>query len=257
MLSNQQLSGKVTHCCIDFFLTFAITRAHKDILLFASPFFEAALSGKFVVVLSFVNRALIGSPSWSETGRPLSMSSVITISQPPVVPGDKPNLEPLEGITFAPAPDSDEDADDFADPFEDAHANHVSMSLFASCSSQTESLNTPKVEARCDQSENDPGATVDNGDEDQARQKARVGSLEKLQGGWSSKKGKGKEVATQNAATEKEKKEREDEREEDKDKMALHPVKIRPRRTNSRVPEAIIVLKEEKVSVISRSYDLH
>ncbi|KAL9711814.1 hypothetical protein Ac2012v2_004886 [Leucoagaricus gongylophorus] len=56
---------------------------HREVLYFASPFFEAALSGH-----------------WSETGRPLSMSSVITISQPPVVPGDKPDLE--AEMTFAP-----------------------------------------------------------------------------------------------------------------------------------------------------------
>lgn len=43
--------------------------AHKEVLFFASPFFEAALSG-----------------NWSETGRPQSISSVITISQPPSDP---------------------------------------------------------------------------------------------------------------------------------------------------------------------------
>ncbi|KAG8960162.1 hypothetical protein FRC03_006992 [Tulasnella sp. 419] len=48
--------------------------AHKDILVFASPFFEAALSG-----------------CWAETGRPSSLSSVITISQPPTVPGSAPS----------------------------------------------------------------------------------------------------------------------------------------------------------------------
>ncbi|KAG6375542.1 hypothetical protein JVT61DRAFT_3103 [Boletus reticuloceps] len=48
--------------------------AHKEVLFFASPFFEAALSG-----------------SWLETGRPPSMSSVITISQPPSVPGSQSN----------------------------------------------------------------------------------------------------------------------------------------------------------------------
>lgn len=58
-------------------------------LYFASPFFEAALSGH-----------------WSETGRPPSMSSVITISQPPTVPGDRPEVE--AEMTFAPMdPDSD------------------------------------------------------------------------------------------------------------------------------------------------------
>ncbi|KAF8906584.1 hypothetical protein CPB84DRAFT_1813825 [Gymnopilus junonius] len=38
--------------------------AHKEILFFTSPFFEAALSG-----------------NWSETGRPQSISSIVTISQ--------------------------------------------------------------------------------------------------------------------------------------------------------------------------------
>ncbi|KAF8590997.1 hypothetical protein K439DRAFT_1328309 [Ramaria rubella] len=170
--------------------------AHKDILLFASPFFEAALSG-----------------NWSETGRPLSMSSVITISQPPVVPGDRPNIEPSEGITFAPAPESDDDFDEFDDPFED----------------------TPE----------DKPATED---EDKAKQKARVGSLVKLQGGWGSDKEKEKDSTTRDTAKERRQKEREAEKEEDKDKLALHPVKIQPRRRNSRVPEAIIVLKEEKAS---------
>ena len=46
-------------------------RTHREILYFASPFFEAALSGH-----------------WLETGRPASLSSsIITISQPPTVPG--------------------------------------------------------------------------------------------------------------------------------------------------------------------------
>ena len=176
------------------------------------------------------------------------MSSVITISQPPVVPGDKPNLEPLEGITFAPAPDSDEDVDDFDDPFEDARPGNSSAS--ASSSPQPESLNTIKDEVPYDQCESDTGKTIIAGNDDEAKQRARVGSLEKLQGGWGSKEGKRKDIAAQDAVTEKERKEREEEREEDKDKMALHPVKIQPRRTNSRVPEAIIVLKEEKVSWI-------
>ncbi|KAG6335960.1 hypothetical protein ID866_3136 [Astraeus odoratus] len=39
--------------------------AHKEVLYFASPFFQAALSG-----------------SWLETGRPPSMSSIATVSQP-------------------------------------------------------------------------------------------------------------------------------------------------------------------------------
>lgn len=68
-------------------------RAHKEVLFFASPFFEAALSG-----------------GWSETGtgRPPSMSSVITISQPPSIPGDK-GINDIPEMTFAPMdPEPDE-----------------------------------------------------------------------------------------------------------------------------------------------------
>jgi hypothetical protein len=68
-----------------------VLRAHKEVLFFASPFFEAALSG-----------------SWAETGRPPSMSSVITISQPPSNPGDKDKQE-SPGITFAPMEPEPED----------------------------------------------------------------------------------------------------------------------------------------------------
>lgn len=65
--------------------------AHKEILWFASPFFQAALSG-----------------NWAETGRPLSMSSVITISQPPSVPGDKTYPDAPTAMAFAPMdPDMD------------------------------------------------------------------------------------------------------------------------------------------------------
>jgi len=59
--------------------------AHKEVLFFASPFFEAALSG-----------------NWAETGRPPSMSSIITISQPPSIPGDKNMQEKPTAMTFAP-----------------------------------------------------------------------------------------------------------------------------------------------------------
>lgn len=59
--------------------------AHKEVLFFSSPFFEAALSG-----------------NWSETGRPPSMSSVITISQPPSIPGDKTNKDLAPEMTFTP-----------------------------------------------------------------------------------------------------------------------------------------------------------
>lgn len=88
-------------------------RAHRDILVFASPFFEAALSG-----------------DWSETrpesyvsGRRQSISSVITISQPPVVPGDTCAKDNPTEMTFTPVdPDAspDEvDIDELSSDFEE------------------------------------------------------------------------------------------------------------------------------------------
>ncbi|KAJ6609833.1 hypothetical protein B0H10DRAFT_2062672 [Mycena sp. CBHHK59/15] len=84
--------------------------AHKEVLFFASPFFEAALSG-----------------NWAETGRPLSMSSIITISQPPSIPGDRSNHEAPTEMTFAPMdPDNDvEDVDSPKDGGDGAIVNEV------------------------------------------------------------------------------------------------------------------------------------
>ncbi|KAJ8523010.1 hypothetical protein ONZ45_g543 [Pleurotus djamor] len=60
-------------------------RARKEVRIYASPFFEATLSG-----------------NCSETCRPPSMSSVITTSQPPSDPGDF-SLAPTPGsFPFAP-----------------------------------------------------------------------------------------------------------------------------------------------------------
>ncbi|KAH9948676.1 hypothetical protein B0H21DRAFT_732555 [Amylocystis lapponica] len=67
--------------------------AHKEVLYFASTFFQAALSGE-----------------WAETGRPRSLSSVITISQPPSVP-NRSTLESTTEMTFAPM-DPDVDPED-------------------------------------------------------------------------------------------------------------------------------------------------
>ncbi|KAF9263439.1 hypothetical protein L218DRAFT_973213 [Marasmius fiardii PR-910] len=66
--------------------------AHKEVLFFSSPFFEAALSG-----------------NWAETGRPPSMSSVITISQPPSVPNSgSRSREPPTEMMFAPMEESED-----------------------------------------------------------------------------------------------------------------------------------------------------
>jgi hypothetical protein len=193
------------------------------------------------------------------------MSSVITISQPPVIPGDRPSVEPSEGITFAPAPDEDEDLDEFDDPFEDTPLIGNSASPTVSSSSHTESasmvwgtLQKRTKKKKSEISRTESGEEDEDEDEDNAKQKARVGSLEKLQGGLGGKaEGNEKEVTPQEAVDEKERKEREAEKEEEKDKLALHPVKIQPRRRNSRVPEAVIVLKEERVSRLSYGCPVH
>ncbi|TFK75277.1 hypothetical protein BDN72DRAFT_758120 [Pluteus cervinus] len=106
--------------------------AHKEVLFFASPFFEAALSG-----------------NWIETGRPPSMSSVITISQPPSVPGHKKASETITEMTFAPMdPDLDQD------------------------------IEVPKSPDSSDREEAEP-----DGEPDKARVEAINSALEKLQSG--------------------------------------------------------------------------
>jgi hypothetical protein len=65
------------------------------VLFFASPFFEAALSG-----------------NWSETGRPQSISSVITISQPPSDPAQNVAHETPPELTFAPIDSFDSEIED-------------------------------------------------------------------------------------------------------------------------------------------------
>ncbi|KAI0744173.1 hypothetical protein C8Q80DRAFT_1185413 [Daedaleopsis nitida] len=71
--------------------------AHKEVLYFASAFFQAALCGGW-------------AETEKETGRPQSVSSVITISQPPSVPGRQSTLDTHSEITFAPMdPDMDPD----------------------------------------------------------------------------------------------------------------------------------------------------
>lgn len=74
-------------------------RAHKDILVFASPFFEAALSGDWSET-SQAFGSKNGGKNSSNKGRPQSINSVITISQPPSNPGDKTSLDNAAAMTF-------------------------------------------------------------------------------------------------------------------------------------------------------------
>jgi hypothetical protein len=170
------------------------------VLVFASPFFEAALSG-----------------NWSETGRPLSMSSVITISQPPSIPGDKSINEVPTEMKFAPIdPDIDPDDADFV--------LDVTVTKGEAESAQSSETETD-------------GGDVD-GVNNEERAKARNDSLAKLQSGSGKPSNSGK-------ATEKSKPKATDGK--------LSPRKVSPaqakvrRSGKSSGTEAVIVLKEEKV----------
>jgi len=74
------------------------SRAHKEVLYWASPFFQAALSG-----------------DWAETGRPASMSSIITISQPPSDPGNRTGEGSIPVMTFVPMEVTGDEDDEVMD----------------------------------------------------------------------------------------------------------------------------------------------
>ncbi|KZS98220.1 hypothetical protein SISNIDRAFT_476784 [Sistotremastrum niveocremeum HHB9708] len=136
---------------------------HREVLVFASPFFEAALSG-----------------SWSETGRlgrPHSVSSVITISQPPLKPNAGSIADIPTEMTFAPMDPDRHNRTNLADEAEPDNLLE-GFDPFSDIESETGIFD-------CDPS---------------AKEKARVASLEKLQKGCrtsaSSRKGKGKSVGS-------------------------------------------------------------
>lgn len=179
--------------------------AHKEILWFASPFFQAALSGDWA------------ETNASEGHRPTSMNSVITISQPPSVPGQDHAHAETE-IQFAKPEElsSDEyfDADTTTDEGEGESAN--------------ESVKSSSITLRVDDE--------DEEEREKEREAARLESLDKLEGGGEDK-GKAKEPAY---------------KAKKKDTVKLSWKKgttgaaVR-RLRKSQVPSAVIVLKEEKV----------
>ncbi|KAG8214106.1 hypothetical protein J3R82DRAFT_10866 [Butyriboletus roseoflavus] len=122
--------------------------AHKEVLFFASPFFEAALSG-----------------SWLETGRPPSMSSVITISQPPSIPGSKSNPDVPAAMSFTPEDGTHDSSSDTA----------------SDCSSPVEIENPPASESEASESEPEQLGSTER------KAHARGKSLAKLQGSGDAK----------------------------------------------------------------------
>ena len=184
-------------------------RAHKEVLWFASPFFQAALSG-----------------NWAETGRPLSMSSVITISQPPVVPGDKIHPDAPTAMTFAPV-DPDLDPDeldiDLSESSEPEVIESSSTSTIVRSGKDNKQVPGSAVEL-------DSGSEADPEAQKKAHEAARMESLEKLQKGAGGNTGKNQGEGI---------------------------VKLSWKRGNAQMssgrlatpsnPDAVIVLKEEKV----------
>ncbi|KAI9510929.1 hypothetical protein F5148DRAFT_1175325 [Russula earlei] len=133
--------------------------AHKEVLWFASPFFQAALSG-----------------NWAETGRPLSMSSVITISQPPTVPGDKIHTDVPTAMTFAsmdPDLDSNELDIDVSGPSEPEGIESLTSTVIVSGDDHKQA---------CGPAGNDSGTCSDAESQRRSHEAARIESLEKLQG---------------------------------------------------------------------------
>lgn len=170
-------------------------RAHKEVLFFASPFFEAALSG-----------------GWLETGRPPSMSSVITISQPPSVPGSKSNPDVPAAMSFTPEDSTHDSASDTA----------------SDCSSPVEIENPPASESET--SESEPEQLESAKPISGSKAQARGTSLAKLQGPGNVKhefmgKHKVNRSGSQNT-----------------------PATVKKRRRNHD-QDAVIVLKEEKASI--------
>lgn len=194
-------------------------------LYFASPFFQAALSG-----------------DWAETGRPASMSSVITISQPPTIPGDKRHSDLPTEMTFAPM-DPDIDPED------------LDVDLDINESSETEaetsdsSPNTPKKDAEKVKVREDGAKSPEE------KESARKESLDRLQGGTLSPK---VEATTSpeieavpgpsNVAKEKLKGKSDTVRLSWKKGTTEAAVR---RRKKINGPDAVIVLKEEKVCTVS------
>ena len=176
------------------------TRAHKEVLFFASPFFEAALSG-----------------NWLETGRPQSMSSVITISQPPSIPGDRSINEVATEMTFAPI-DPDIEPDD------------ASVDLTLDLITKSEGESAPTSESETESSDAD-GIN-------EMKVRARDSSLAKLQSGSDglgkvTDKGKLKDFVGDDGKL-------------SRRKVCPAKAKVR-RRRKSNGPDAVIVLKEERV----------
>ena len=195
---------------------FMAFRAHKEVLFFASPFFEAALSG-----------------SWAETGRPPSMSSVITISQPPSNPGDKDKQE-TPAITFTPMLPEPDETDMAFDSDNGGKSESGDRTASESDSSDAELI-------KLDEPVKEPLSSED-------KAKARDMSLARLQSGVT--------APTRTRGDKKLKMRRYIKTSEEGDdlppNLLYQPAQATVRRLQKASgPDAVIVLKEERVCIIA------
>jgi len=171
-------------------------RAHREVLYFASPFFQAALSG-----------------SWRETGRPSSMSSVVTISH---------GRDQFRG-GFAPTAPLDHDQQDVSSDTASDSSSPVEVEHPAGSGSEASTSGA---------SESEP---EEDGD---AEHKAgeRKASLSKLRGPTEgpacNSKGKGKAT-------------------DPRTRCSQGPRAITKKRRKKQDQDAVIVLQEERVTYLS------
>lgn len=194
-------------------------------LYFASPFFQAALSG-----------------DWAETGRPASMSSVITISQPPTIPGDKRHSDLPTEMTFAPM-DPDIDPEDL-DVDLDINESSETEAETSDSSPNTPKKDTEKVKVR-----------EDSAKSPEEKESARKESLDRLQGGTLSPKVEATmppeiEAVPGPSNVPKEKLKGKSDTVRLSWKKGTPEAAVR-RRKKINGPDAVIVLKEEKVCTVS------
>ncbi|KAF8647041.1 hypothetical protein AX16_006878 [Volvariella volvacea WC 439] len=203
--------------------------AHKEVLFFASPFFEAALSG-----------------NWSETsgGRPQSVSSIITISQPPTsctcssihhTQNVKSARDKATATTEMMTLDPDTDPD-LADTHVVYH-QHSTDSLGPSSSLHSSTVSSV-VNSEAEQSDSENRVS--------SKEEARKHALEKLQSGGSARMVEGggdkarKKDTTKKAMASKQT--------QTHSSRKVSPAQAMVKRRPKNGPDAVIVLKEEKAS---------
>lgn len=211
--------------------------AHKDVLHFASPFFEAALSGECVACsLDPVRSTDLGTHSWSESSsrdpsKRTSISSVITISQPPSFPGDTGAAAGTPRSSTFSASVTQRSVSSLGETASPTGSQSTPDSRETpSADAEKSDSSTPDTDTDLDLLSGSPGGadaeSTESEDERRRLQQQRYKSLQRLGG-----TGKGQKF-------------------EKRKKRKTAPPPLRSSRTQQ--VEAVVVLKEERVSCCLR-----